>query len=124
MTSQNTLGSAIGIVSDTFEITNDVKEKTKITVKFDFTSVDDQTVKAWVASNRRIALQAQLRKLTIGEIEALDGTTIVAVNAGCKIKSRQEQVSAMTAAGIPVELAKMMIDDPEKFKEVMKKVEI
>ena len=121
---ENTLGQTIGIVKDTFEVTNDNKEKVKLTVRYDFSTVDDLTIKAWVCGNRRIALQAQLRKLTVEEIQALDGSVIIAQNAGQKIKSASEQIQGLIAAGVPEAIAKLMVSDPDKFRDVMSKVEI
>jgi len=125
---ENTLGKAIGIVKDTFEVTlekgKDTEQKTKLTVKFDFNTVDDTTIKSWLCGNRRIAFQAQLRQLTIEEIQALNGSVITAQNAGQKIKSASEQIQGLIAAGVPEALAKLMVSDPDKFRNVMSKVEI
>ena len=54
----------------------------------------------------------------------MDGSVIIAQNAGQKIKSASEQIQGLIAAGVPEAIAKLMVSDPDKFRDVMSKVEI
>jgi hypothetical protein len=116
---ERTLGQMIGKVNHTLSITNDKGEQTTISVLFDFTTSTNQDIKSWLCGNRTIAFQRPTRSLSVKEIEALNGTTIIAQNAGQKIKSKEEKVSQLVSAGLPRKLAEFAVDNPDKFNSVV-----
>jgi hypothetical protein len=119
-----TLGQTIGKVKHTFSVKNDHDDKVQLTMKVDFTTASDNDIKGWLVGNRIIAYQRPIRSLSKAEIAELDNTTIVAQNAGVKVKSHEEQVQSMVNAGFPRKLAEYAVDHPEEFKDVMDKVEV
>ena len=114
-----TLGQTIGKVRHSFTITNDAKEKVQLALILDFSTCTDTDIKDWLCSNRIIAFQRPSRALSAEELKELDGQTIMAVDAGKRVKSRAERVAIYTALGLPQDLAEMAIDDPGKFQEAM-----
>jgi hypothetical protein len=112
----NTIGKMIGVVYHSFKTTLDNGESVTIKMGFDFANVPDNEVKAWLVSNRVIAFQRPARGLSVAELEALDGTTIQAGDAGKKIVSKREKI----LAGIKV-LREMGMDD--QADELEKKLE-
>ena len=124
--SNNTLGMAIGSVKQALSITNEANEKVSITVSIDFSTASDQDVRQWLTSNRIIAGQRPWRKLSKGELEALNGKTFVAQDVGRKVKSRTEQIqafiNAFVASGVDENMAKTLataaIDNPKALKVI------
>lgn len=116
-----TIGQKIGKIDHTFATKNEAGEVVQIKQTFDFTTASDVAIKQWLVSNRVIARQVPLRKLTAQEIRALDGKTIKAETAGHKIVSREEQIKGFEAAGFPRKLALFAVDNPEEFEKVMNK---
>ncbi len=116
----DTLGKLIGVIEHRFTVTNDAKVEVSITVKVDCTSASDADVRGWIVGNRTIAFQRPLKKLSASEISELDGTTIIAQDAGKKVKSRQEQImafrNAFMAAGVDESKAGLLaiaaVDNP------------
>jgi len=105
-----TLGQTIGIVKHSCSITNNSNEKTSITIGIDFTNSSDSDIRSWLVGNRIIAFQRPTRSLSLDEIQALDGTTIAASDAGVKIKSRSEKIASYVNAGIPENIASAIVD--------------
>lgn len=120
--SEKTLGQIIGKVKDSFKTTTKSGEEVTITVTFDFSFCSDNDIKSWLVGNRRISMQRPLRELSANEINKLDGTTIMAHEAGKKVESREEKVAKLVAAGLPAELAGFAVDNPTKFAEIVGKV--
>lgn len=116
------IGKAIGKVRHTFSTKNSRDEVVQTTITFDFSTASDTDIKRWLTSNRVIAFQRPIRGLSRAEIEELDGTTIIAKDAGKKVKSREERIEEFTAVGIPRPLAEMAVDDPAKFEAIMSKI--
>ena len=114
------LGSLIGRVKHAFTITNHADAKVSVSIWFDFTTATDDDLKSWLVSNRVIAFQRPTRGLSASEIRDLDGTVIVASNAGQKIKSRAERINELVAAftsnGVDAATAKLLataaVDNP------------
>lgn len=121
----NTIGKLVGIISHTFGVSRfkGDPDKQTITVKYDFTLASDADIKSWLTSDRTIAHQKPLRGLTHPEITDHSGNTVLAQNAGLKIKSRSEQIAVYTNMGLPNNLAEMAVDDPAKFKSIMDEVD-
>jgi len=114
------LGSIIGKTKHSFTITNHADQKVSVSIWFDFTTASDDDIKSWLVSNRVIAFQRPTRGLSASEIRELDGSTIIASNAGQKIKSRSERINelvvAFTSNGVDhstaVMLATAAVDNP------------
>jgi hypothetical protein len=114
-----TLGQTIGKIKHTFGVTNSRDEKAQITVYFDFSTATDNDIKTWLVSNRVIAMQRPTRSLSLGEINGLNGQTVMAIDCGKKVKSREERISELIAVNVPRALAEMAIDNPEAFNAAM-----
>lgn len=129
MDEQKTLGQQLGIINDTFDVTNDFNETvTNISVKYDFRASSDDDIKSWLCGNRRIPLQRVMRKLHKSELIELKNMTFLADDVGHKIQSRTEQIDmfykAFLAANVPdkraMELAIAAIDNPDALSVVNK----
>lgn len=118
-----TIGQTIGKVVDNFAITNDAGESVQLKLTFDFSSATDADIKSWLCGNRRIALQRPSRAMSKSELEALSGQVVSATDAGKRVKTRAEKVAALTAIGLPLDFAKMAVDDSIKFQEIVARVE-
>ena len=114
-----TLGQMIGKCIDNFAITNDSEDKVQIKLTFDYSTASDSEIKSWLNGNRRIALQRPARAMSKVELNDLNDTTIFAIDAGKKVKTRAEKLSVYIAMGLPKHIAELAIDEPAKFKEVM-----
>jgi len=119
----NQLGNMIGKIKHVFSITNHAKETVKLSVTFDFTTSSDADIKSWLVSDRTIAFQRPSRMLSVEEVEALDGSTILASDAGKKVKSRAERIAELVNVGLPEALAEMAIDNPASFENAMKSIQ-
>ena len=104
--------------SHAFKTKLDSGEHVQLTITFDFTGVSSDQILEWALSNRVIAFQRQLRKLTKDEALKLNGQTIHAANAGRKIESPMEKVRQLIAAGIPEQLAKLAIQRPDLLNQI------
>jgi hypothetical protein len=101
----NKIGQLIGIVKHTFSIKNNAGDEVKgITIKIDFSTVNDTDIQSWLCSNRVIAGQRPWRGLSAEELEGLNGKTFNANTIGQKVKSREEQLAnikiVLKAAGV------------------------
>ena len=123
-----TLGSLIGKVVDNFAITNDNGDKVQLKLMFDFSTATDVDIKSWLCGNRRIALQRPARAMSADELKALNDTTIIAVDAGKKVKTKAERIKEAQAtiaalkANFPSEYANLVSEmsvneDEETLKE-------
>ena len=113
------LGKTIGKIVHSFSVKNHTGESVKLQLTFDFSTATDQDIKAWLASDRTIAFQRPTRMLSAAEIQALDGSVIMAQDAGKKTKSRAERIAELVNVGIPKALAEMAVDNPEAFATAM-----
>lgn len=120
----NEIGKLIGTVSHALSITNHDGDKVSITVKFDYSTATDAEIRSWLNGSRAIAFQRPTRDLSVEEIEALDGSTIMANAAGVKIKGRSEKIEELTrvfvSSGVPIEQAKALataaVDNPSSLR--------
>ena len=120
---ENGIGSLIGKVVDNFSIKNDVGDKVQLKLTFDFTTATDIEIKSWLCGNRRIALQRPARAMDKGELESMNDTVIIAVDAGKKVKTKAERIKEAQAtiaalkANFPSEYAnlvsEMNVDEDE-----------
>ena len=115
---QKTLGQQIGRVSHKLSIKNNRDEKVTIGLVFDFTTATDTDIKAWCVSNRTISFQRPARAMSADEIQALDGSVIIAQDAGKKVVSREERIDAMAAQlGVSREIATYAVDNPDALEK-------
>ena len=121
---ENNIGSLIGKVVDNFAITNDNGDKVQLKLTFDFSTATDVDVKSWLCGNRRIALQRPARAMNKDELTAMNNTTIMATDAGRKVKSRAERIKVYTSMGLPEDVAIMAVDNPARFKGAMDSIGI
>lgn len=121
---ENTLGQMIGVVTHSFNITNDQGDKTTLSVKIDFSGSTNAEVKGWLTSNRTIAGQTSWRKLSLDELVDLNNHVFNATTIGHKVQSREERVATAMASGLPRNLAEFSVDNPEEFKSAMDKVQL
>ena len=108
----NELGRLVGVITDNFAVKNDAGDTVQLHVKYDFSTASDEDIKSWLCGNRRIAMQRPLRKLSAEEITNLNGVTILAQDAGKKVKSKEDQiqefVNAFVGQGIDPEMARKL----------------
>lgn len=110
------LGATIGVIVDNFTITNDDQDKVQLSVKWDFRTATDADIKSWLCGNRRIAFQRPSRAMNKAELESCDKSTIPAIDAGKKVKTRQQRINELMAIGLTEPFAIMAIDEPDKFQ--------
>jgi len=119
-----TLGQTIGKVRQSFNVTNDAKDKVSLTITVDFSTASDSEIKQWLVSNRVIAGQRPWRALSKAELEDLQGKTFVAQNIGRKVKSRAEQIQDLINAGLPEHLAVFAVDNPNQFEDAVQQIDL
>ena len=123
----NQLGELIGKVVDNSAITNDDDEKVQLKLTFDFSTSSDIDIKAWLCGNRRIALQRPARAMSREELESINNTVIMAIDAGKKVKTKAERIKEAQAtiaalkANFPEEYANMVseMNVEETFEETI-----
>lgn len=97
-----------------------LSKKHAINVNLDFSGVDNTKILEWAADNRVIALQRVLRATNDEYIEKLKGKLEVhALECGGKIETPAERIAKLVAAGMPPALAKVAVENPTKFAELM-----
>ena len=110
----NEIGRLIGKAVDNFSITNDNGDKVQLKVDFDYTTSSDIEITSWLNGNRRIALQRPARAMSRDELEGMNNTVIIAVDAGKKVKTKAERIKEAQAtinalkANFPEEYANMV----------------
>ena len=109
-----TLGQTIGSVIDNFAITNDAGDKVQVKLTFDFTTASDNDIKSWLCGNRRISLQRPARAKTKAELEDLNGSVIIAIDAGKRVKTIAEQRAEAKAI-----LAALKVAHPKEYQSIM-----
>jgi len=117
---EKTLGQMIGHVEHSFSVKNDHGESVQLRLIIDFSTSTDVEIRNWLVANRVIAFQRPARSLSKDELKALDGSTVLANQAGQKIKSREEQLNQLITtfvnAGVSREQAKVLataaLDNP------------
>jgi len=97
------------------------------TIVIDYSGVDQQSILEWATSNRVIAFQRSLRKLTRDECKDLANggniITIHAPNAGHKIESESERINRLVGMGIPRHVAELAVRNPEALASITAEVE-
>ncbi|MCK5607058.1 hypothetical protein KAR91_34560 [Candidatus Pacearchaeota archaeon] len=93
----------------------------------DYAGASEAQMKAWMDATVTIRLQRAWSKLTPQALEGMQkaGVTILAVNAGKKFESRDDQIARRTAElGGNRQLAVMAVDHPDEFMELMAQTNI
>jgi hypothetical protein len=119
--SMNTLGNQIGIVESSFSITNSNDDKVDLRIKFDFRSTSDEKIKALLTGQGCVvAFQngGGRRGMSAAALRELDGMTVLAHQAGCKVRTKAQQVEDYVNAGIPAHVAKFMVENPDKLGDI------
>ena len=111
-----TIGQRLGVQKHSLGITNDAGERTSITVSIDYTSASDNDLASWLNSNRVISGQRVWRKMSIEEINELDGEVFIANNIGQKIKTLAERKREAQAT-----LDALRLAHPAEFEAMMAK---
>jgi len=97
------------------------------TIVIDYSGVDQQSILEWATSNRVIAFQRSLRKLTRDECRELANggnvITVHAASAGHKIESESEKINRMVGLGIPRNVAELAVRNPEALASITAEVE-
>lgn len=113
------LGQLIGKVVDNFAITNDAGDKVQLKLTFDFSTSTDMDIKSWLCGNRRIALQRPARAMSREELIELNNTTIMAIDAGKKVKTKAERVKEAQAT-----IAALKANYPEEYANIVSEMNI
>lgn len=123
------LGQLIGKQTKSFGIKNDAKESVNLTVTFDFSTTPNHEVIDLILAKTVVKFQNNggRRQLTRAGLLELDGITVMATDAGKKVKTREEQIMTIAntfmATGIPEEkarkLAEVMVDSPEILNDLV-----
>jgi len=92
------------------------------TIEIDYSGVDQQAILEWATSNRVIAFQRSLRKLTRDECRELANggnvITVHAASAGHKIESESERINRLVGMGIPRTVAELAIRNPDALAKI------
>lgn len=95
-------------------------KKHVLNVTLDFGNVDQAQILQWAADNRVIALQRVLRATDDSYIESLGGKLSVHATAcGSKLETPTERIAKLIAAGMPPAMAKLAVENPTKFEQLM-----
>ncbi len=91
------LGKIVGVISHAMKVTNTAKDVVSISIEFDYSTMDDQAIKNLIVRSTTIDFQRPTRLLSASEIKSLNGTVVIAQNAGRKVQSASE-IKAQTVA--------------------------
>ena len=119
------LGNQIGIVESSFSITNSNDDKVDLRIKFDFRSTSDEKIKALLTGQGTVvAFQngGGRRGMSAAALRELDGMTVLAHQAGCKVRTKAQQVEDHVASGIPEDIATYMVENPSKVADVWESI--
>ena len=95
-------------------------KKHNINIELDFTNIDNAQILQWAADNRVIALQRVLRATDDEYITSLGGKLAVHATAcGSKLETPTEKIAKLIAAGMPPAMAKLAVENPMKFEQLM-----
>ena len=95
-------------------------------IEIDYSGVDQGSILEWATSNRVIAFQRSLRKLTRDECKALVKNGVIhvlAANAGHKIESESERINRLVGMGIPRNVAELAVRNPQALASITAEVE-
>ena len=114
-----TLGNYIGKAIDNFAITNDNGDKVQLKVTFDYSTASDVDIVSWLNGNRRIALQRPARAMSKVELESVNNTTIMAIDAGKKVKTKAERIKEAKAT-----IEALKANYPEEYANLVSEMDI
>ena len=113
------IGKYIGKVVDNFTITNDDDDKVQLRITFDFSTASDVDVKSWLCGNRRIALQRPARAMDRAELESMNNTVIMAIDAGKKVKTKAERIKEAKAT-----IEALKANYPDEYANLVSEMDI
>ena len=113
------IGKYIGKVVDNFTITNDDDDKVQLRITFDFSTASDVDVKSWLCGNRRIALQRPARAMDRAELESMNNTVIMAIDAGKKVKTKAERIKEAKAT-----IEALRANYPDEYANLVSEMDI
>ena len=116
---KRSLGQLIGKAVDNFAITNDEGDKVQLKLTFDYSTATNIDIKSWLNGNRRIALQRPARAMDKNELKALDNTTVIAIDAGKKVKTKAERIKEAQAT-----IAALKANYPEEYDNLVDEMNV
>jgi hypothetical protein len=103
----------------TFNTTLDCGDKIQLTITFDL-GADTDIIAQWATSERVIAFQRPLKKLSLEEARALNNTTVDAASCGRKIESPEARVKSLAlATGLDPKIIRLMMNDPDLVRSLV-----
>ena len=113
----NIMNMTLTTINHSLSVTNDAGESVRLSIVYDVTDAPESAIKQWIAADRTIAFQRTLKKLSMDEIKAFNGKTIVYDGSRSKVNIDPE--TAMIAK------LRSMSADEQKYiiAEMMKKVQ-
>jgi hypothetical protein len=89
-------------------------------VEMDFTGATREELIEWSIGDRRVAAQRWLRSKSPEYLEELakSGFRVHAREAGHQVKSREDRIKELVAAGVPQPVAEVIVDDPSKLENI------
>ena len=115
----DTIGNMIGKVIDNFAITNDNGDKVQLKLTFDYSTASDVDIVSWLNGNRRIALQRPARAMSKVELESMNNTTIMATDAGKKVKTKAERIREPKAT-----IEALKANYPEEYANIVSEMDV
>ncbi len=113
------IGKQIDKVIDNFAITNDNGDKVQLKLTFDYSTATDIDIISWLNGNRRIALQRPARAMDKAELESMNNTTIMAIDAGKKVKTKAERIKEAKAT-----IEALKANYPEEYANLVSEMDI
>ena len=108
------IGKQIGKVEQNLKITNDNGDTVQLKLTFDFNNASDNEIKGWAVSNRAIAWQRPARAMDRIELNECDGMTIMASDAGKKVKTKAERIKEAKAT-----IEALKANYPEEYANIV-----
>lgn len=92
-----------------------------LNAEIDFTGATREELIEWALSDRRIACQRWLRSKNPEFLEQLQksGFQVHAREAGRAQKTREDRIKELENAGVPREVAEVVVDDPQKLQNMI-----
>ena len=113
------LGQLIGKVVDNFSVEDSHGNGVQLRMIFDFNTSADADVKSWLCANRRIAWQRPARAMSHDELTSMNNTTVMAIDAGKKVKTKVERIKEAQAT-----IAALKANYPEEYNNLINEMDI
>lgn len=112
------IGKQIGKAVDNFSIKNDYGDKVQLKLTFDYSTATNIDIISWLNGNRRIALQRPARAMNKAGLESMNNTTIIAVDAGKKVKTKAERIKEAKAT-----IEALKANYPNEYDDIVKELD-